>query len=78
LSCKPLLYIPASSDNTEQEILLSGRKIYVEHCSSCHNLHLPNEYTADGWKKELDKMGERAAISEKQKLLIHKYLTYKP
>ena len=73
--CSPTLYIPASTDATEQQQLLSGRTIYVDHCSSCHNLHFPKEYNAEGWKKQLDKMQLKAKITDQEKQLVLKYLT---
>jgi len=77
-SCNPTLYIPASSDIKEQQQLLSGRKLYVDHCSSCHNLHFPKEYDTEGWKKELDKMQMKAKITEDEKQLIFEYLISQP
>ncbi len=77
-SCSTLLYIPSSTDTVLQQELLSGRKIYVDHCGSCHNLHLPKEYNAEGWKKQLDEMQEKAKITDKEKQLVYKYLTSQP
>src|SRR5262250_1095922 len=76
LACKPLLYIPSSSDAGKQDELLQGRKLYVNHCSSCHNLHLPNEYNADEWKRNVDEMQQKAKITDGEKQLILEFLTY--
>ena len=78
LSCAPQLYIPAAKDATEQQTLLAGRNLYVSHCGHCHNLHLPKERDKDGWFKQLNKMQERAKITDSEKDLIYKYLTYQP
>ncbi len=78
LSCKPLLYIPISNDSVEQQQLTTGRKLYVSHCGNCHNLHLPKERDLEGWKKQLDKMQVKAKITDEEKQLIFKYLTYQP
>lgn len=78
LSCSPLLYIPQSVNAEEQEKLLSGRKLYVKHCSSCHNLYLPQYFPAEKWKMNLNEMQERAKISELEKQLILQYLTSHP
>ena len=75
-SCKPLLYLPSSSDPKEQNELLLGRKLYVNHCSSCHNLHLPKEYNAAQWKGNVDEMQEKAKITDGEKQLILQFLTY--
>lgn len=78
LSCAPQLYIPASNDANEQQTLLSGRNLYVSRCGHCHNLHLPKERDKDGWFKQLNKMQEKAKITDSEKELIFKYLTYQP
>ncbi len=74
-SCSRTLYTPACTDATKQQQLLSGRKLYVDHCSGCHNLHLPKEYDAVGWKKELNEMQPKAKITDEEKQLIFEYLT---
>ena len=74
--CSRQLYMPAATDATKQEALLQGRKLYVNHCGSCHNLHLPKEYNADQWKKNIDEMQEKSKISDDEKQLIYQYLTF--
>jgi mono/diheme cytochrome c family protein len=76
-SCSPMLYLPASNDPVEQENLLKGRMLYVKNCNSCHNLHLPKEFTADKWLKNLNEMQERSKITNEDKQLIFAYLTSK-
>jgi hypothetical protein len=75
--CAPTLYIPTnahvSTDATLEE-LKTGRDLYVQKCSSCHNLYLPTDYRADRWKGILDTMQVKARISEQQKVAINKYL----
>lgn len=77
--CSSALKVPTVSDalksNTSLDTLLAGRSLYVKNCGSCHNLHLPNEYDAAGWKLELDKMQEPAKINDKKKEVIYRYLT---
>ena len=75
--CKPTLYLPQSSQAYQQEQLLKGRKLYVNHCSSCHNLHFPREYDSRGWEIQLEKMEFRAGINDQEKQLIYDYLTFK-
>ncbi|MBK9985124.1 MAG: hypothetical protein IPP15_22665 [Saprospiraceae bacterium] len=67
-----------SSIAEQQERLLAGRKLYVDHCSGCHNLHFPKEYTEDQWKSNLDEMQVKAKITDDQKQLILDYLTAQP
>jgi len=76
--CSPTLFIPASTDAMMQQQLLSGRKLYVEHCGGCHNLHFPKEYDATGWKKHLEEMQPKAKITDEEKQLIFQYLTSQP
>ncbi len=75
--CRQALYMPDSPDAAKQQELLSGRKLYVDHCGSCHNLHLPKERDAMSWKKQLDEMQAKAKITDTEKELIFKYLTAK-
>ena len=77
-SCSSQLYVPASADAKTQRNLLSGRQLYVEHCGGCHNLHLPKEYNAEGWQKQLNEMQVKAKISDEEKKLVLLYLTSQP
>ena len=55
-----------------------GYKLYISHCSNCHRLHNPNEYTATKWAKVLPEMLGKAKISDTaQQQLIRNYLTAK-
>jgi len=74
-SCSTQLYLPASTDAKKQEQLLAGRKLYVNHCSGCHNLYLPKRFTTNQWKKNVDEMQSRAKITDQEKQLIIEYLT---
>ena len=75
-SCSLQLYMPASTDAVKQNELLRGRKLYVNHCGGCHNLHLPKEYTASQWEKNMDEMQDRAKITDGEKQLIFEFLTF--
>lgn len=76
--CQPTLYLPNSEDLNERAELISGRKLYVSHCSSCHNLHLPQEFSHERWQHQLDEMQQKAKITDKEKQLIYNYLTSSP
>ena len=73
-SCRPTLYLPREADVVKREKLLAGRRLYVRHCSSCHNLHFPKEYDGVGWEIQLDEMQKRAKITDNEKELIYDYL----
>lgn len=75
-SCSPSLYKPNESDAELQSSLMQGRKLYVAHCSNCHNLHLPKEFTAEVWNMQVNKMQERAGVNDSEKQLILRYLQH--
>jgi hypothetical protein len=72
------LYVPAVADQDRSGIMLDslaeGRKLYVNHCGSCHNLHLPQQYTSSEWEKNVAEMQVKAGISDNQKANILGYL----
>ncbi|WP_395049126.1 c-type cytochrome [Flavobacterium sp.] len=76
ISCSSQLYIPIEATLTVSlEDLKTGREIYVKKCSSCHQLHLPNQYTEKAWSLNLAKMQDRAKITDAEKQLIYQYIT---
>jgi cytochrome c2 len=79
ISCSSQLYIPIEATPTVSlENLKTGREIYVKKCSSCHQLHLPNQYTEKVWMHNLNEMQVRAKISDEEKQLIYQYITNAP
>jgi hypothetical protein len=70
--------MPSPTDTTHSGIstdsLLLGRTLYVNHCASCHNLHLPEQYTRDHWLKEIPDMQRKAKISDDVTKLITNYI----
>jgi hypothetical protein len=54
--------------------LEEGRRLYVDHCSNCHNVYLPSEYSLTEWDVFLSSMAARAKINDEQKNLIWRYL----
>jgi cytochrome c2 len=78
-SCSSQLYVPTeATSNISLEDLKTGRAIYTKKCSSCHQLHLPNEYTEKVWLTNLNEMQNRAKISDTDKELIYQYITNAP
>lgn len=76
-SCGSALYIPKEPSviyNASLEELQTGRKHYIDYCSSCHALYNPASYSKDNWTKQVDEMAERSHINNEQKELILKYL----
>jgi Zn-finger protein len=79
VSCSSQLYVPIESTKTVSlEDLKTGREIYVKKCSSCHQLHLPNQYTEKVWMTNLNEMQVRAKITDDHKQLIYQYITSEP
>ncbi len=78
-ACSPALYIPSMADATRTGIsadsLLIGRKLYVNHCGSCHNLHLPEQYTRTHWEEEIYFMKCKAKLTENEAKLITQFVT---
>ncbi len=81
--CASKLYVPAPvnvekaravSPDITLEQMRSARDLYITKCSSCHNLHLPREFTAPEWQKNLDRMQPKAKITDAQKQLLYAYL----
>ena len=78
-SCGTTLYIPIDNKKYETvENLKKGRKLYINFCASCHQLYLPNRFSAATWEKNLNEMQPKAKITDEQKLLIYNYLVNTP
>jgi len=79
ISCDPQLYVPIEATPTVSLAdLKTGREIYVKKCSSCHQLHLPHQYTEKTWSSNLNEMQTRAKITDADKQLIYQYVTSEP
>ena len=77
-ACSPALYMPSMTDASHSGVsvdsLMIGRTLYTNHCGSCHNLHLPEQYTRSHWEKEMPDMKRKAKITEDEAKLISKFL----
>ncbi len=80
-ACNPALYLPSKNDSEQSGISLdsleTGRTLYIKYCSSCHNLHLPQQYTKQSWDTILIKMKIKAKIDDNKLILIKNYLMAK-
>ncbi len=54
--------------------LEEGRALYINHCSSCHYLHYPNQLTIAEWDSIFPGMSEQVLIPDSSKLKIYYYL----
>lgn len=78
-SCATVLYQPITgTEKIPLEDLKKGRSIYVNNCSSCHNLHNPNQYNSKEWEHNLNEMQARAKINDEEKQLVYDYLVNAP
>ncbi len=77
-ACSPALYLPTLADadrvGVSADSLLIGRSLYVNHCGSCHNLHLPEQYNRQHWEKEIPEMRIKAKISAEEAKLITNFI----
>lgn len=73
------LYVPTEANALKADVpvqdLINGKVLYMNKCNQCHGLKKPSKYTADQWMVNLNKMQERAKISDTEKGLIYNYLT---
>ena len=76
-ACATALYVPVQS-NTAQGSDISrlriGRRLYVDKCSSCHVLILPEKYSTDEWLYWVNDMAERSKLEEGESEMILYYL----
>ena len=49
-------------------------QLYAAHCSSCHALHGPSEFTANAWPGVMRAMTANAGLTPDQTTLITRYL----
>jgi hypothetical protein len=77
-SCSPALYLPTQTDALQAgssiDNLMSGRTLYVKNCGSCHNVHLPEQFTRAQWKVILPEMQRKAKISDEETKLISAFI----
>lgn len=78
VACSSALYIPTSADadraGSSTGQLMIGRNLYINKCGSCHNLHLPEQYTKKQWLKEMPEMQKKAKITEEESKQITSFL----
>ena len=70
LACTPALYQPspeiADKSGHSFEKLHHGRQLYINHCGSCHPLHLPKEFSEKVWRSKIDTMKIKARITDSE------------
>lgn len=78
VGCSTALYMPNSVDadraGVSAEKLMNGRTLYINKCGSCHNLHLPEQYTQKQWLKVMPEMQKRAKVTDEESKQIIDFL----
>jgi hypothetical protein len=54
--------------------LENARILYVNRCSGCHNLVLPEAHSLDKWNVILSTMAPRAKLSNEEKEQVRQYI----
>ena len=82
--CAPKLYIPAAAhvewaqQNYQYKSDLASfnyaRMMYTQYCQSCHDLHMPSEYTISEWGTIYHKMSANITLADSSKLKIYYYI----
>jgi len=54
--------------------LEQGRSVFVQRCSGCHALPLPDSRTEAEWKKVLDEMGAEAKLTANERVLVERFV----
>ena len=78
VGCSTALYMPTSVDadraGVSPEKLMNGRTLYINKCGSCHNLHLPEQYTQKQWLKVMPEMQKKSKITDEETKQITDFL----
>jgi len=78
MGCVAALYMPTNNDaikyNVPLQTLTQGRELYVNKCASCHNLHLPSQFTKQQWDPIMNRMQKKAKLTDSQREMISRYL----
>ena len=73
-----LLYVPTAADVTASASLSdlqNGRTLYIGNCGACHDLVIPETYTASQWRSILPNMTPRTSLTPAEVTLVTKYVT---
>lgn len=54
--------------------LTEGRRLFVNRCSGCHTLPVPDAHPPDEWQELIGEMAEDAKLDAGQRDLVEQYL----
>jgi hypothetical protein len=60
--------------NATLQELQEGRALYINDCSRCHGLYMPESYTPVQWKNILSSMAPKTGMSASYLILVTKYV----
>jgi len=56
------------------ESLERGRVVYVQRCSGCHALPLPDAHSEPEWHKVMDDMADEAKLTTEERALVERFV----
>jgi mono/diheme cytochrome c family protein len=83
LGCASSLPVPGPTDvkrasalwpETTERDLADGRELFVNHCSNCHTLPMPNQYARGRWPAFVDEMAKEAHLDTNAQAKVTRYL----
>lgn len=82
-ACASRLPVPGPNDaqrashlwpGTSQQDLADGRELFVNRCSSCHTLPMPQQFRQAEWPRFVDEMAQVANLDRPQRDKVTRYL----
>lgn len=61
-------------EKSKTKLLSSGKKLFEQKCSTCHNLQHKDEFSQNVWPSILQNMEAQAGLSNNERMIIEKYL----
>ena len=77
-ACSTALYVPNENARISKEDLSEmqkGRTVYINKCGSCHSLFVPEKYSTNEWKVQVEHMGPKAHLTSLETEEVLKYVT---
>lgn len=82
-ACASQLPVPSPTDaqrashlwpGTSQQDLADGRELFVNRCSSCHTLPMPQQFRQAEWPRFVDEMAQVANLDQPEREKVTRYL----
>ncbi len=69
-----LKFAAATWPGTTLKDLQDGRETYIAKCGGCHSLKAPTDLPPEAWPRQVEKMAERAKLTDEEKFQVRAYL----